>query len=220
MFLRFSFLALPLACLAASPATAQLFWANPDVTGAPLVGYETGMGSPLPGATPAEQKAAITWNMRSGLNVAALQCGFEPTLRTLENYNAILTNHNAELTAAFTTLSNYFKRTSKTVKAGQTELDRFGTRTYSGFSTVLAQLNFCTTAGRIGRRGLFTPRGYFGIFASEHLRELRNGLKFAGEQQFRFYPLTTSGVMLPSFDDKCWKKAKYQQKCGFTYLKG
>lgn len=210
--------AAPLLMLGATQAPAQIFWQPPDVSGAPLVGYEADVGVPLPGATVAEQNAAITWNMRSALNVAALQCGFEPTLRTVENYNAILTNHGTELNAAFAVIANYFKRTNKVVKAGQTALDRFGTRTYSGWSTVSAQLNFCSTSGRVGRTALFTPRGKFADFANTYLREMRNSLRYQGEQQFRVYRLTTNGLSLPVMEEKCWKKGRYDQRCGFTRL--
>lgn len=198
----------------AAPAPAQVFWLPPDFSGPVLASYEDGMGFPLPGATAVEQKAAIIWNMRSGLNVAALQCNFDPTLRTLENYNAVLSNHSTELNGAFKTLTTYFKRVNKTPQAGQKALDTFGTRTYSSFSTVGAQLGFCTAAARVSRIALFTPKGSFVTFSEEHLRELRNSLKTQGEQQFRRNPYAIQTVKLPNFDKRCWKGDKYQAKCG------
>ena len=199
----------------AMPATAQVFWQPPDFTGAPLTGYEPGMGVPLPDATMAEQNAAIIWNMRSGLNVAALQCNFDPTLRTLPNYNALLGDHKAELDAAFATLTNYFKRTSGTMQAGQKALDTYGTKTYSGFSTVGAQLGFCTAAAQVGRVALFTPKGKFLTFAQENLRQLRNSLKTQGEQQFRYKPSAALVPLLPSFAENCWKRDRYNASCGY-----
>jgi hypothetical protein len=213
---RIAFAALAIAAIGA-PAQAQFYWKPAEVFGPPLLTYEPGMGVPMPDATPAEQKAAIVWNMRAGLNVAALQCGFEPTLRTLENYNAILGNHTAELAASFNTLAAYFKRVNKTPALGQKALDTFGTRTYSGFSTVQSQLEFCATAGRVGRIGLFTPRGSFATFAGEHLRELRNALARTGEQQFRYAPPPRRLALLPVFDEKrCWKKNRYNYACGYS----
>ena len=41
-----------------------------------------------PAPRPAEYRAHLLWNLRSGLNVAALQCQFSPYLRTVDNYNA------------------------------------------------------------------------------------------------------------------------------------
>jgi hypothetical protein len=202
-------------CLLTAPVSAQFYWQPFDTSGAAIQGYEPGMGSPLPGATAAEQRAAIVWNMRSALNVAALQCGFEPTLRSLENYNAILGNHGAELTASFNTLTAYFRRTNKTAALGQKALDTYGTRTYAGFSTVQSQLEFCGTAGRIGRIALFTPRGSFHVMASEHLRTVRNSLLRTGEQQFRFgYPRRITQMPIFS-DERCWKKNKYTRACGY-----
>jgi hypothetical protein len=210
---------LPLAALSllsiSVPVQAQVFWLPPNFSGPPLVGYEPGMGVPLPDANPAEQKAAIIWSMRSGLNVAALQCGFDPTLRTLENYNAILGNHGVELTNAFKTLTTYFSRVNKTKQAGQKALDSFGTKTYSGFSTVRAQLGFCTAAAKVGRIALFTPKGQFITMSQEHLRELRNSLFAQGEQQFRFGQPPRLAY-LPNFDPKCWKGNKYVGKCGWV----
>lgn len=199
----------------AAPALAQGYWVPPDFSGAALNGYEAGMGVPLPNATMAEQNAALVWNLRAGLNVAALQCGYEPTLRTLQNYNAILSNHTAELGDSFRTLTAYFKRTNKTPALGQKALDSFGTKTYSGFSTVRAQVGFCYAASRIGRIGLFTPRGRFLTFAQEHLRELRNSLTPQGEQQFRIR-VPERMALKPSFaDERCWKKNSYLVRCGF-----
>jgi hypothetical protein len=196
-----------------SPAKAQIFWLAPDFTGAPLTGYEAGMGVALPGATPAEQKAAIAWNMRSGLNVAALQCGNEPSLRVLENYNALLNDHSAELTEVFKTLTGYFKRTNKVARVGERALDSFGTKTYSGFSAVAAIRGFCTASGQIGRAAVFTPKGKFTEFAQNNLRTLRNSLIFKGEQQFRGISPTLR-FRLPNLDDRCWKKNVYNRACG------
>lgn len=203
------------AAMVAAPVHAQFYWQPAETADVALQGYEPGIGPALPGATPVEQRAAIVWNVRSALNVAALQCGFEPTLRTLENYNAILNNHSAELTGSFNTLTAYFKRTNKG-KAGQKALDTYGTRTYAGFSTVQSQLEFCATAARVGRIALFTPRGSFHVMASEHLRGIRNSLKRTGEQQFRFgYPSRLA--LKPNFiDDRCWKRNRYVARCGYS----
>jgi hypothetical protein len=212
--------AVALAALAVPfSAQAQLYYKSPDLSGPPLLLPEAGFGVSMPGANAVEQKAALVWNMRSGLNVAALQCGFEPTLQVLENYNAMLTNHRDELQASFNALSGYFKRMNKTVKGGQNALDTYGTRTYSSFSAVGGQLNFCLAAGRISKLALSTPRGQLVTLAQERLRELYNGVKSkAGEQQFgraRFsaYPL------FPNLDSRCWKKDKYISKCGMGALR-
>jgi hypothetical protein len=200
---------------AASPASAQFFMQNRDYAGTPVRGDEPGMGAPLPGATPTEVTAGLVWNMRAALNVAALQCQFEPTLLTRENYNAVLLDHKDELAKTWQTLTAYFKRTSKTAKDGQNALDQFGTRTYSSFATVSSQYGFCRTANAIGRDALFQPRGTLAEIAQNRMRELRNSLTPYGEQRFPRY-IGWDTVAVPRLDAICWsKKAEWQvKKCG------
>lgn len=202
------------AVMGAVPASAQFFMKSKDLSGAVVRGDEPGVAQPLPGATDKEIKAGLSWTLRAALNVAALQCQFEPTLLTVDNYNAVLTDHRAELKDSYDTLANYFKRTTKTVKEGQTALDQFGTKTYSSFNAVASQYNFCQTAGKIGRSALYAPRGSFGTVAQERMRELRNSLSPWGEQQFArsFHPESR----VPRLDNVCWsKKGEWQmKKCG------
>lgn len=201
--------------LAPASASAALFWKAPDLRGEPVIGSEPGiLTGTLPGATPAELRAALVWNLRSGLNVAALQCQFEPTLLTRNQYNAMLDNHRDELASAYRVLSGYFTRTDK--KNGQTKLDQYGTRTYSSFSTVLGQLTFCETAGSVGKQAIFAPKGQLYKVAEERMRELRKSLALGGEQQFVFWipPYTP---VLPPFDNRCWdKRDQLNNRCGWT----
>jgi hypothetical protein len=203
-----------LALLTAMPARAEIFWGRPPVENGVLTGPTTGYGFPLPGANPAEQKAWLIWNLRSGLNVAALQCGRHPMLFTESNYNAMLTNHGAELDGAFKTLTAYFKRVNKTTAAGQKALDSFGTRTYSSFSAVSGIQIFCTIAGDVGGAARFTPRASLNTLASERLTSLFSAVKSTrGEQAIR-RASTLFTPRLPNLDDRCWKKTKYNPKCG------
>jgi hypothetical protein len=200
--------------LTAAPASAQFFMLSKDFTGAPVVGDEPGIGQPMPGATRDELTAGLVWNMRAALNVAALQCQFEPTLLTVSNYNAILADHRKELKESFDTLTKYFVRTNKTAKLGQGALDQFGTRTYSGFATVAAQYNFCQVAASIGRDAIYQPRGSFAQIAQTRMRELRNSLVPWGEQRFpRYY---AAQATLPRMEAICWsKKGEWvAKKCG------
>lgn len=199
----------------AAPASAALFWKAPDLRSEPVTGTEPGiLIGGLPGATPAELRAALVWNLRSGLNVAALQCQFAPTLLTRDQYNALLDNHRDELATAYRVLTNYFTRTDK--KAGQTKLDQYGTRTYSSFSTVLGQYTFCESASSIGSAAIFAPKGQLYKIAENHMRELRKSLAIGGEQQFRYwYP--ASAFMLPPLDERCWKKGALVERKNCTW---
>lgn len=202
------------ACvLAAMPASAQFFLKSKDLAGSPVMGDEPGIGQPMPGATPAELQAALVWNLRAGLNFAALRCQFEPTVLAVSNYNAILADHKAELRQSFDTLTKYFNRISKTKKEGQGALDQFGTRVYSSFA-INSPYNFCPVAHAIGREAIFQPRGTFGKLAQDRMRELRNSLIPWGEQGLTRYvhPVTA----MPRLDAICWsKKGEWvTKKCG------
>ncbi|MDO6415727.1 hypothetical protein Q4F19_15155 [Sphingomonas sp. BIUV-7] len=184
------------ACLVtvsvAQPASAYLFWRSPQLKGEPVNGDEPGLLVALPGATPKEVKANLLWGLRAGLNVAALQCQFQPSLLTVSNYNALLRNHVTELASNYAILLGYFKRTSP--KAWQTGIDQFSTRTYNGFSTFHGQLEFCETASSIGREALALKRGELMSLATARMREFRNSLSPAGDMVFAY---GTNSIVMP-----------------------
>jgi hypothetical protein len=206
----------PLLIAAAAPVQAQLFWKAPEIPGGTLTAPEPGYGQPMPGATPAESRAALVWNLRSAINVAALQCGLNPLLRIPETYNVMIADHRDELAAAFATLGSYYKRKNKTPKAGQTALDQYGTRTYSSFSAVAGLLPFCHVASQTVREAIFTPRGKLYQVAEARLKQLHNSVNFRkGEQQFPGIRID-GRPRLPVLDERCWPKKKgYQASCGW-----
>ena len=182
--------------LAPAAAQAQIYLVPPVYPSAPIEGSDPLVGLPLPGATPAEYRAHMLWNLRSGLNVAALQCQFSPFLRTVPNYNAILAHHNRELAAAYTALEGYFRRVAG--RDGPRRFDLYSTQTYNGFSAAEAQLGFCQTASRIGKEALATPKGQFGQLAANRMREFRASLIPVGDSynfthaQVRLTPIALS----------------------------
>jgi hypothetical protein len=99
------FAVIAVAIAVAQPGAAQTFWQSPDFRGLPIIPGEGDIGIPLPGATPAEENAAIAWQLRSGLNVMALQCQFDKTLLAQDSYSGILVNHREELAKAYSTLT-------------------------------------------------------------------------------------------------------------------
>jgi len=204
-------LAALLATVQAAPAAAYLFWVQPNFAGGPVVGDEPGLGLPMPKATPAELRAHMLWNMRAGLNVAALQCQFSPILQTVPNYNNLLRKDADELNSAYKTLSNYFKRTGG--KTWQKALDQYTTRTYNGFSTMHAQLGFCETAAAIGRDSRKLGKGNLTQLAVERMREFRNSLVPAGDmihaRRFLYVPNQP-----PSMNKDCWtRKNQLKDAC-------
>lgn len=200
----------------AAPASAQFFLQPVDLSGPRVTGSEPGMvGQAFPDATSQELDAALVWNLRAALNVAALQCQFAPSLLTVENYNAMLTNHGDELDRAYKTLSGYFNRTASSKKEGQSKLDQFGTRVYSGFSTVGGQLSFCQTANEIGIDAQFAPRGGLKNLAEQRMHELRRSLLSWGDQRFR----NRFGWEIPRLiyfaNEECWDEGEYRtRRCG------
>ena len=163
-----------MAVLWATPAPAQIFLTDPGIRGGPIEGSDPIVGIPLPGATPVEYRAHLVWNLRSGLNVAALQCQFSPYLRTVPNYNAILAHHSRELASAYTALEGYFRRVGG--RNGPRQFDQYSTQTYNNFSTLHAQLSFCQTAARISKEALATPKGQLTQLAAARMREFRASL--------------------------------------------
>src|SRR5688572_4653288 len=202
-------LALTAGIAAPQAAQAQLYLAQPDFRPGPIEGSEPLVGIPIPGATAAEYRSALLWNLRAGLNVAALQCQFSNYLRAVPNYNGILAHHNVELAAAYTTLGNYFKRVHGAVK-GQKLFDDYSTATYNNFSTLQAQYGFCQTASNIAKTALATPKGDLYLLATRRMRELRNSLVPAYDKAPVANPYAIRLPPVPPLRADCWHKKKNQ----------
>ncbi|MFZ2997975.1 MAG: hypothetical protein WA070_17595 [Sphingobium sp.] len=212
--LRRIIVGLALACtpMLAQPASAQFFWSPPDMSAPPLTDASAAAALGMPGATPAEIKAGLVWNLRAALNVSALQCQFEPTLLEISNYNAMIAHHDAEMDAAQAGVLSYFQRTVGKGKPGQAAADAYGTRIYSGYSTVQAQKGFCQAAAVVGRDAIFADRGTLHEVARSGLPSIKKSLVLAGEQ-FYGTPGYDYTVALPSLDVKCWKKGVMLPAC-------
>jgi len=180
---------------AAAPAAGQVLLYDPQIQSSPITAEDPLIGLPLPGATPAEYRAHMIWNLRSGLNVAALQCQFSPYLRTVDNYNAFLAHHSRELAAAYRAIEGYFRRVGGA--AGPRRFDDYSTQTYNNFSTLQAQFGFCQTASRIGKEALTRPKGELHLFAASRMRELRGSLRPAFETySFSRTPIRVAAINL------------------------
>ena len=205
----------------AAPASAQFYFQSHDMSGPPIRGDEPGLPT-LPDANEDEVRANLVWNLRSALNVAALQCQFAPGLLTVENYNVALANHKDELKKSFDTLVKYFTRTAKGVKPGQTAMDRYGTRTYSAFTTVGAQYGFCQTAAQVATDAAYAPRGSLYKVAVADMSAMRNSLVPWGEERFPRSTRIDARVYLPRLDEPCWTRRGdwVARKCGeFTAVR-
>lgn len=203
--------------VAAIPASAQLFFRSPDFRGQPVSGGEPGITLPLPGATKAELDASIVWTLRAGLNFAALQCQFAPSLMTRVNYNGVIAHHAKELNADYQKLGAYFKRTAKKGTSANeiaSAFDRFNTRTYNSFSTVDAQRGFCQTAASIGDAALMAPKGTLVSIARARLMEMRNSLKPMDDMINARRDYAFAGAEVPAYAPECFdKKGQVKKSC-------
>lgn len=141
----------------------------------------------LPGLSASEANADAAWKLRSGLNVAALQCQFSPFLATVPVYNAFLRQHSDELSRSFRTLLQYFVR-QQGRRAGDRAFDTYATRANQSWATFDGKLSFCDAAALIGRRALAVPKGRFAEFAIAEVPLLRQSLQQAGTPEaFRLH---------------------------------
>jgi hypothetical protein len=195
-------------------ASAQIYLLQPDFRPGPIDGSDPLVGIPIPGATPAEYRSHLLWNLRAGLNVAALQCQFSTYLRAVPNYNSLLAHHSVELATAYTTLNNYFKRVHGAAR-GQKLFDDYSTATYNNFSTLQAQLGFCQTASSIAKSALLAPKGELYLVAQRRMRELRNSLVAVQDRwQPTYNPTAIRLTPVAPLQADCWtKKNKLQSRC-------
>ena len=200
--LRAGLVAALVAFGAAQPVAAQLYLNEPDFRRGPIENEDPLVGVPIPGATAAEYRAHILWNLRSGLNVSALQCQFSPYLRVVPNYNAFLAHHSAELANAYTVLNGYFRRVHGPVQ-GPRRFDDYSTQTYNNFSTLQAQMGFCQTASNIMKDALARPKGELLQVARERMRELRNSLVPVTDRPRTFDPAVLVTLSMPNLTDPC-----------------
>lgn len=202
---------------AALPAAAgaQLFVNDPGFQRGPIDGSDPLVGLPIPGATSAEYRAHLLWNLRAGLNVAALQCQFSPFLRSVDNYNGILAHHSKELAEAYTTMNNYFKRVQGNPAKGQKAFDDYTTITYNNWSTLQAQLGFCQTASDIAKEALLQPKGQLYRTAQARMREFRSSLTPVYDRLLVYTPPYVALPQLPPLDPACYdKKDRLRKRCG------
>jgi len=163
------------ASLIAMPLCATV--QSPPVTVAaslPRTGAMTPQTILLRPMTPVETEANAIWNLRAGLNVAALQCQFSAYLATVKTYNDLLKHHSAELATAQATMLAHFKRYDKA--RGLNSFDQYSTRVYNSYSTLDAQYSFCTAAAIAGRGTLLLNKSGLGSYALTQTPILRASL--------------------------------------------
>lgn len=116
--------------------------------------------------------AAVAWNLRSALNVAALNClrpGDEPIL---EAYKVILKKHASQLSAVNRTLDTEFRQ--KYGAKFRTVRDQYMTNVYNYFALPPVTADFCDAAVRISADYLLAPPKEFPAYALKELPTLES----------------------------------------------
>jgi hypothetical protein len=121
--------------------------------------------------TKTETKAEAVWKIRAALNVAALQCQYDPALKVVDNYNQFVKRHHDELESARTTMEGNYRRRFGKAWAGQ--FDRYNTRTYNSFSATSVQVAYCTKMGEVGAKSLAMEAGTLTAYAETTVPEIR-----------------------------------------------
>jgi hypothetical protein len=123
-----------------------------------------------PAMTAQEKLAESLWKMRAALNVGALQCQFDPLLKTVANFNEMAKLHKSELDKSRVTMEGRYRRLYG--KGGLGAFDRYNTKIWNGFSSVTAQVPFCNKVSEVGAAAIATPSGDLSILANAKLPEI------------------------------------------------
>lgn len=111
--------------------------------------------------------AQTTWNLRSALNVAALNCLETKHMGILPNYKTFLTAHAGSLSATNRTLAGEFrKRFGPTYRDAQ---DSYMTQVYNYFALPPALDNFCDVSLEVSNDLRAVPKGQLDLFAATAL---------------------------------------------------
>ena len=112
------------------------------------------------------------WQVRSALNVAALNCRKQSHAAITSNYNLMLKRQRAVLAAAYAAEQDVFRRDFG--KRWQSAHDAHATRTYNLFAQQSLQPRFCDLATRISARASSVEETAFPAFAMISLSRLRH----------------------------------------------
>ena len=111
--------------------------------------------------------AQTTWNLRSALNVAALNCLEPQYTGMVDNYGAFLKRNARELSATNRALQSEFRqRYGATFRDVQ---DSYMTQVYNYFALPPAKADFCDISYAIGVEANQVEPGELGVYASTAL---------------------------------------------------
>lgn len=129
--------------------------------------------------------AQTTWNLRSALNVAALNCQAPEYASLVDNYSAKLRIHARELSATNRALQAEFRqRYGATYRDVQ---DSYMTQVYNYFALPPAKKQFCDVANAIGAEVVGVAPGDLEVFAATALPRIEAVFEdfFRAYEQYR-----------------------------------
>ncbi|MFV0645431.1 MAG: hypothetical protein ACK5NN_13200 [Sphingomonadaceae bacterium] len=143
----------------------------------PPNGASTTMIIPFMGADGIRQTININltpnqriWNMRSALNVAALNCSEPEFAMLVPNYRSFLEKNKKSLKRTYSDLDKEFRaRYGDTYKR---QHDTYVTQVYNYFSLPPAKHSFCQAALEVSNEALLMPEGEIQNFAEQGLPKL------------------------------------------------
>lgn len=116
--------------------------------------------------------AQTTWNLRSALNVAALNCKRPEDAEILVGYKALLKEHGKTLTTANKALDQEFRQ-----KYGASYIaprERYMTQVYNYFALPPTRERFCNAARTVSREATVLKKGELEVFAARSLPQLES----------------------------------------------
>lgn len=156
------------------------------------MGATTSMAIPMVAASGVRQTvnagltpAQTTWNLRSALNVAALNCQAPEHASLVDNYGAKLKIHARELSATNRALESEFRqRYGATFRDVQ---DSYMTQVYNYFALPPAKNQFCDVATNIAGEVVTVSPGELSVFAATALPRIETVFEdfFRAYEQYR-----------------------------------
>ncbi len=125
------------------------------------------------------------WNMRSALNVAALNCRENEYASVLAAYKSLLTSKKRDLANANRDVGKEFR--ARFGSSARDEQDRYMTQVYNYFALPPAQHQFCTAATQIADEWLQTSPKNLTAFADHSLKKFETVFEnfFQSYEQYR-----------------------------------
>jgi hypothetical protein len=127
------------------------------------------------------------WHVRSGWNVAALNCLGQEYQPILDGYRVFLKKYDGKLAATNNALEMQYRKTASSADAGIRNRERVSTQVYNYFALPLARTGFCDAALRVSSEFLASPPADPEAFAAATLPRFEAPFEtfFAEYDQYR-----------------------------------